>query len=105
VIYKVGQHGELLDPQTKPKRKKDNRPSASKRGYNKRWRRFRAAFLRAHPICQYHAGCLSPAAHVHHLDGKGPNGPNGYLRANCQALCHRHHSHITAQEQPGGWAA
>lgn len=67
-----------------------------------RWRRVRRRYLRNHPICE-HQGCNQPATDVHHRDGQGLTGPNAYNESNLQALCHSHHSKITAREQPGGW--
>jgi 5-methylcytosine-specific restriction enzyme A len=81
MIYKVGPNGELVDPRRK---RKDRRPSASKRGYGARWQRFRKRFLRDNPWC---ARCPNPATQVHHLDGLGPKGPLGFEPSNCEALC------------------
>lgn len=80
------------------------RPNATDRGYDTRWRRTRAAYLRFHRRCE-HPGCTRLAVDVHHLDGQGPNGPRGHDPWNLQALCSRHHKTVTAREQPGGWAA
>ncbi len=97
--------GALSDkPRCAQHRYRDKRPSAAKRGYDARWRRFARRFLREHPRCEY-PGCGEPATEPHHLDGFGPNGPRGYDESNLQALCSRHHKLITAQMQPGGWAA
>lgn len=73
-------------------------------GYDARWRRTRARYLREHPHCE-HPDCRELANEVHHRDGRGPNGPRGHDAANLQALCKPHHSRITAREQPGGWNA
>lgn len=81
----------------------DRRPSAARRGYNARWQRTRARTLSERATCE-HEGCDLPATDVHHLDGLGPQGPRGHDPANLQALCHPHHSQVTAREQPGGWA-
>lgn len=83
--------------------------SASRKGYDARWRRVRLAYLRAHPYCEC-AECealpmpLRPAAtEVDHIDGLGPLGPLGYAAENLRALTKAHHSRITARAQPGGW--
>ena len=81
------------------------RPSASERGYDAKWRQTRRGYLRHYPLCQDATGCISPATDVHHLDGLGPSGEHGHDPDNLQALCHRHHSIITSQEQKGGWNA
>lgn len=75
------------------------RPTAAQRGYDAKWQRTRRRYLRTHPHCEQ-AGCLKPAEDVHHLDGKGPHGPRGHDPRNLQALCHRHHSQITAAALP-----
>ena len=91
-------------PRCPAHRPKDTRPSASARGYGARWRKTRARFLRSHPTCE-HPGCRAPTTEAHHRDGKGPNGPHGHDPRNLAAFCKPHHSLITAQLQPGGWAA
>lgn len=72
-----------------------HRASASARGYDQHWRQTRGRYLKHHPACEQ-PGCTLPATDVHHLDGQGPNGPHGHTWTNLQALCHRHHSQITA---------
>lgn len=90
--------------------RKDTRASAAVRGYDARWRKTRAAYLRVHPKCECHECLALPedqrpdADDVHHLDGQGPNGPYGHEWANLAALTHEHHSRITATEQPAGSA-
>lgn len=81
------------------------RGSARERGYDVQWQKFRAAFLRDHPMCEDPSGCLDSSTDVDHIDGLGPDGPRGFDPTNCRALCHRHHSRRTAKDQPGGWAA
>jgi 5-methylcytosine-specific restriction protein A len=87
----------------KRRREDKRRPSAAKRGYDAKWRKTRAAYLKAFPICEEEHGCIEWATDVHHLDGLGPMGPRGHDWENLQALCHRHHSEETARSQPGGW--
>ena len=87
-----------------PERKPDTRPSAAARGYDAKWRRTRGRYLQLHPTCE-HPGCVSMAEDVHHLDGLGPNGPDGHRHHNLQALCHPHHSAITARTTNGRRAA
>ncbi len=85
------------------------RPTPAAKGYDARWQRTRAAYLRAHPYCEC-AQCsaqpllLKPlASEVNHRDGLGPLGPRGHDWANLQAMTKSHHSRHTAREQPGGW--
>lgn len=76
------------------------RKSPTKRGYDAKWRRTRARYLRHHPTCEYPDGCKRAAEDVHHLDGKGPLGPAGHDWDNLQALCHSHHSQVTNAAMP-----
>lgn len=81
----------------------DTRPSASQRGYDRRWRSKSLAYRRSHPVCEQEGGCSLPSAEVDHVDGLGPLGPRGYDDTNLQALCKPHHSSKTASDH-GGWA-
>lgn len=85
------------------------RGSAHSKGYDTRWQRTRAAYLRANPYCECHACAELPellrprATEVNHRDGLGPRGPHGHDWSNLQAMTKAHHSRTTAREQPGGW--
>lgn len=70
----------------------DVRPSAARRGYDYRWRRKRAAFLRTHPFCE--CGAAATVADHHPLTRvelvrAGVEDPDAeqYLVARC-ASCH-----------------
>lgn len=86
------------------------RRSSAAAGYDARWYRTRAAYLREHPYCECDKHASEPwilrprATEVHHVDGLGPLGPRGHDWSNLKALTKSCHSHITATEQPGGWA-
>jgi len=71
------------------------RPNASARGYDGRWRKASRAYLLANPTCCV-VGCDRASTDTDHIDGKGPLGPRGYDLSNWRALCHQHHSAITA---------
>jgi 5-methylcytosine-specific restriction protein A len=93
--------------QTKAQRR---RPTAAAKGYDTRWDRTRAEYLRANPYCECDEECaalpmlLRPrATEVNHRDGLGPLGPRGHDWTNLQAMTKAHHSRHTAREQPGGW--
>jgi 5-methylcytosine-specific restriction protein A len=93
------------------RRKADaGRPTAYQRGYDAFWARTRAKYLAAHTRCECPDCDALPdhdrplADDVHHRDGLGPLGPNGHDHHNLQALAHQHHSRVTAQQQPGGFA-
>lgn len=99
--------GTRCDRHRKQKRRASDakRPSAAQRGYDSKWRRTRAEYLRTHPICEDERGCIQPATDVDHIDGLGPNGPRGHDAENLRAMCHSHHSQRTARDQKGGWNA
>lgn len=78
------------------------RGSAASRGYDARWRRTRGRYLQLHQVCE-ETGCTQRATEVHHIDGLGPNGPDGHRHKNLRALCKPHHSQLTSRLQPGGW--
>lgn len=66
-----------------------------------------AKYLREHPICEWHEGCLARAHHVHHVDGMGPTGPAGLDEENFLGLCASHHARtetaIRARNELGQW--
>jgi 5-methylcytosine-specific restriction protein A len=88
------------------RRKRSNQrslsPAAS--GYDRKWARTRGRYLQLHPWCA-EDGCDEPATEVDHIDGLGPNGPNGHKHHNLRGYCRPHHSKRTARDQPGGWYA
>ena len=76
-----------------------HRGNSTERGYDGAWRRFRAAFLRANPLCAdcYSTGEVIAAAEVHHLV-KLRDAPGRRLDpTNCRALCQPCHSARTAR--------
>lgn len=83
------------------------RPSAARRGYNREWQHTRAAYLKAHPLCECEECEALPvwrrptATDVDHIDGLGPNGPHGHDWTNLQALTHSHHARKTATQDGG----
>jgi 5-methylcytosine-specific restriction protein A len=58
------------------------RESAAKRGYDRKWRRFREYYLRKNPVC---VKCKDLATMIHHIE-KLPKGSK-YGEENLQALC------------------
>ena len=88
--------------QARHRRTNQRRPTTTQRGYGRAWFRTRGHQLKHHPTC---AHCGQPAAHVHHIDGHGPNGPRGHDPTNLLSLCLSCHSRVTARDQPGGWHA
>ena len=79
------------------------RLTPAQRGYDARWRKRRAAFLREHPYCadpyQLHAAAVN-STDVDHIISKKEGGTDD--DTNLQALCHACHSRKTALED-GRW--
>jgi 5-methylcytosine-specific restriction enzyme A len=67
------------------------RPSSSRRGYDRNWRKIREKFLANHPYCW----CGQVATNVDHKVPK-PAGTDD--ESNLQALCHSHHSAKTMRQ-------
>lgn len=78
------------------------RDPAERQRYGAEWRRIRAAYLRAHPLCEDCAiyGRFVSATEVHHQTPLSKGGTNDH--DNLRALCHYCHSSITAREG-GRW--
>lgn len=69
----------------------DRRVAAHLRGYDSRWTKFRAMYLRQHPVC---SRCNTPATVVHHinpLDKGGAKYDEDNLEALCWACHEKHH--------------
>lgn len=80
------------------------RGSSSQRGYGSRWRKARAAYLCAHPLCEVclKQGLVVPAEVVDHIvPHKGDQGLF-WDSSNWQALCKPCHDAKTSRED-GGW--
>ena len=80
----------------KQDRKPDTRPSASARGYDRKWRRIRAMYLRSHKECVI---CGAPAEEVDHIISLAEGGTHKWT--NLQALCKTHHSQKTVDVDGG----
>jgi len=73
------------------------RPSSAKRGYGRRWQRYRLTFLASHPMCN--CGCGYPATDVDHIiPVSGPDDQLFWDPDNHQALTHSCHSKKTRAE-------
>lgn len=73
------------------------RGSASARGYDYQWQKYRESYLRAHPLCQ---DCLdqnrtAAATDVHHMAKASENPELFYEPTNHRALCKACHSKRT----------
>ncbi|MCP4426911.1 MAG: HNH endonuclease [Chloroflexi bacterium] len=72
-------------------RTRDRRPSAAARGYDREWRRIRAAFLTRYKWCSV---CGEPATEVDHIIPLRDGGT--HRRDNLQSMCKSHHSQKTS---------
>jgi 5-methylcytosine-specific restriction protein A len=90
------------------------RESSSARGYKWRWRNYRRAWLRAHPLCgdrvdgrsTEHSECaqahrVSAATDVDHIAPHRGDEQLFWDARNHQSLCHACHSAKTAREDGG----
>lgn len=98
----IGQHNPFNAIRTQATRArprdKRERGTARQRGYDRRWERFRASFLTAHPICTYclnSTGRITPATVVDHIiphrgdpDLFWPDGEPTDHFASCCKPCH-----------------
>ena len=78
--------------------RKDTRPSARLRGYDKEWYRIRNAYIQAHPYCE-EEGCGRLAEQVDHKVPLRAGGTNDW--ANLRSLCTSCHSRKTAKYDGG----
>ena len=75
------------------------RENSYRRGYNKRWEKFRIRYLQKHPLCM---DCkaehrLEPSTEVHHKKKLRDYPELKYAENNLMALCHQCHSKRTAR--------
>ena len=78
------------------------RTSSAKRGYNARWQKARATYLRSHPMCVMHEarGLLVAAEVVDHIVPHKGDSNLFWDQTNWQSLCkHCHDSHKQALER------
>ena len=70
------------------------RATSTERGYNNRWRKARATYLRNHPLCKMHLdrGRIIPATVVDHIQPHRGNQKLFWDTANWQSLCAECHS-------------
>ena len=78
------------------------RDPAERQRYGAEWRRVRASYLCAHPLCEdcLEHGRYITATEVHHITPMSKGGTHD--RENLRALCKCCHSSITAREG-GRW--
>ena len=76
------------------------RASASKRGYDARWRRYRKNYLAKHPLC---ADCGTLATVIDHIVPHKGNRALFWDENNHQSLCESCHNRKTASEEMESW--
>lgn len=77
----------------------DGRESASKRGYDRCWRKVREQHLRSSPLCLdcLIEGIVTAATNAHHVEKIADNPERRLDRTNLMSLCSRHHDIRTAR--------
>lgn len=80
---------------------RDTRPSAAARGYDRRWRTYREAYLIRHPLCGSckAAGRVTAATVVDHIRPHRGDLTLFWAAENHQPLCARCHNCKTARGQ------
>lgn len=81
----------------------DNRQSAAERGYDNKWRKARASYLKHNPLCVH---CLAEsrttsASVVDHIKPHKGDKKLFWDVSNWQSLCRYHHNVKTAKEDGG----
>lgn len=79
------------------KERNQKRGSASSRGYDKDWKRVRAEFLLANPMCS-EPNCEEFATDVDHIISLADGGERLDPK-NLRSFCHSHHSQRTNRDQ------
>lgn len=82
----------------------DNRESAAKRGYGRRWQKYRERYLREHPLCVMHQqqGRAVVSEVVDHIVPHKGDHKLFWDPKNHQALCKQcHDRHKQRQEKSG----
>jgi 5-methylcytosine-specific restriction endonuclease McrA len=74
------------------------RESSTKRGYDWKWRKLRAKFIAAYPLCCV-PGCGKPTTDVDHQVSIAERPDLRLEWCNLRPFCHPHHSQRTAREQ------
>ena len=88
---------------------KDNRPSSRARGYDHKWSKYRAQYLKHHPLCVMclEKGIYTPATVIDHIKPveNGQADPLFWVGSNHQSLCRDCHSYKTRVIDQRGFGA
>lgn len=88
-------------PEAERDRKREldrHRPNSAQRGYDAAWRKLRAAFIKAHPVCQ-REGCIAASIDADHIKSIEERPDLRLTWSNLRAFCRSHHSERTARDQ------
>lgn len=80
-----------------------DRGNSAERGYDRRWRNVRAAFLKAYPLCAdcEQVGRLTEAVEVHHMRRVAEHPELRLVWDNLRSLCRDCHAVDTGRERAG----
>lgn len=75
--------------------------TSAQRGYNYKWRKERAKWLKKHPLCVYcmDQNIISPAVVVDHIKPHNGDKTLFWSRDNWQSLCKLHHNSTKQREE------
>ena len=95
-----------LEKQQEDAQKNDRlRGTAAQRGYGYKWQRFRARWIKKHPICEdpygWHPGEVREVSDIDHIIPHKGNMKLFWDKSNLQGLCSECHKRKTALEQRG----
>ena len=81
-----------------PTKRVDRRASAAERGYDSRWAKLRAYYVRRHPLCEDCLPHVTPCHEVDHIIPiTGITDPLRLDEENLRSRCRRHHAAKTAR--------
>jgi 5-methylcytosine-specific restriction endonuclease McrA len=79
----------------------DHRESAAKRGYDRKWRILRRAYIARHPLCEPKYLCDGhPAADVDHIVPIDVKPELRLVESNLQSICRSCHNYKTRRIDP-----
>lgn len=103
-LSKLGAKVATMDLRTVKQAEPDQmRGNSAARGYGYKWRKFRARYLRQHPLCVHcqRGGVIAEAEHLDHITPHRGDKTLFWRQSNVQGLCARHHGIKTAGEDGG----
>ena len=91
----------MADPTPERSSWRGDKRTAAQRGYDYKWRKARAAFLKQNPLCQYceEDGKVTLATVVNHIIPHRGDETLFWDMDNWQPVCKKHHDSTIAQEE------